>query len=298
LRIPEVFKDFGVGVGLRPAHYNEFMGKKPTGISWVELISENYMSWQSDFQMTKSLQSLERIREQVPIALHGVSLSIGSADKLNRNYLKKLKNLASRFQPMWVSDHLCWTGVDGENLHDLLPLPYNAETIKHVVEKIKIVQDFLGGRILIENVSSYTEFRHSEMKEWEFIREVSERADCGLILDVNNVYVSSVNHGFDPLEYLKAIPPDRVGQIHIAGHTNKGKYLIDTHDAPVCEDVWNLYRWVVQNIGLRSSMIERDGNIPTWDVLRNEALRIQEIREEKSESRIKNPEPAQSSKTI
>jgi uncharacterized protein len=228
----------------------------------------------------RSAQLLEKVRARLPVVLHGVSLSIGSADSLDRGYLARLRELIHRIEPAWVSDHLCWTGVDGENLHDLMPLPYTHEALTHVVDRISAVQDTLGRRILIENVSSYVEFAHSEMQEWEFVREVLERADCGLLLDVNNIYVSSVNHGFDPVKYLRAIPANRVAQIHLAGHTRKDGYLIDTHDHPVCPEVWDLYRLAVREFGLVSAMIERDAEIPDWDTLDAEVRMIGRIRDE------------------
>lgn len=178
---------------------------------------------------------------------------------------------------MWFSDHLCWSGVNGEILHDLYPLPYTKDVIQHVVDKIKQTQDFMGTRMLIENLSSYVDFKISEMSEWEFITEIATRADCGLLLDVNNVYVSSVNHNFDPKKYIDHIPSHRIGQIHLAGHSVEEGYLIDTHDAPVCQEVWDLYQYTLKKKGTFSSMIERDGNIPEWQVLENELLTAQKI---------------------
>jgi len=199
--------------------------------------------------------------------MHGVSLSIGSTDPLDLEYLKQLKTLAARVDPAWISDHLCWTGVHGRNVHDLLPLPYTEETVEHVAARIRTVQDFLGRRILIENVSSYVNFAGSHMSEWEFVTAVSERADCLLLLDVNNIYVSSVNHEFDPRDYLNGIPGARVQQIHIAGHEDHGDYIIDTHDHPVTDPVWKLYADAVRRFGPVSTMIERDDNIPPLDEL-------------------------------
>jgi uncharacterized protein len=196
-----------------------------------------------------------------------VSMSIGSTQPLDRNYLAQLKALAARVEPHWISDHLCWTGVAGRNMHDLLPLPYTEEALANIVERVRTVQDILGRRILLENVSSYVTYRTSEVTEWEFLREVAQRADCLLLLDVNNIYVSSVNHEFDPLEYLQAIPLDRVQQIHLAGHENHGDYLIDTHDHPVPDPVWELYDAAVRRFGNVSTMIERDDNIPPLEEL-------------------------------
>lgn len=210
----------------------------------------------------RSLERLLQVRKDFPITLHGVSLSIGSTDRLDQNYLNRLKRLIGIVDPLWVSDHLCWTGVGGENIHDLLPLPYTREAIRHVTDRICRVQDFLGRRLTIENVSSYVAFSHSRMTEWEFLNEICERADCDILLDVNNIFVSAVNHGFDPMEYLRAIPGKRVRQFHLAGHANKGHYRIDTHDRDVCEDVWRLYAEAVKLYGAVPVILERDGNIP------------------------------------
>lgn len=271
------FKDRGIGVGLRPPHYSQFLSGKPESVSWVEVITENFLAWSND-QKIRPQQTLQNIRQNVPVALHGVSLSLGSVEPIDKTYLERFKNLIREIVPIWVSDHLCWTGAGGKNLHDLLPLPYTEEAIAVLSRNISTVQEFLGRRILVENVSSYIEFEHSEMKEWEFINEIVRRADCGILLDVNNVYVSSFNHGFDPLEYLNAIPKDRVGQIHLAGHSNNGTHLVDTHDAPISEPVWDLYRWVTENFPAVSTMIERDGNIPEWSMLEAELMRVKEIR--------------------
>ncbi len=271
------FKNLGVGVGLRSTHFPHFIESAPQSVQWVELISENFMRWQNGVLPARPARNLELIRKNRPVVLHGVSMSIGSADPLSFDYLRRLKELIDRVEPSHVSDHLCWTGVDRENLHDLLPLPYTREAIENTAGKILQVQDFLQRRILIENVSSYVEFSNSEMTEWEFLREIITRADCGVLLDINNVYVSSVNHGFDPKDYLRAIPVERVGQIHLAGHSvEKDGLLIDTHDEPVCEEVWALYDWYVCKYGFISSMIERDDNIPEWQELEKEVLRIAE----------------------
>jgi uncharacterized protein (UPF0276 family) len=275
-----MFKNFGSGVGLRSAHYSQFLKTPPTSVRWVEVISENFMRWENGLLPSRPVKTLEQVRSQFPVHLHGVSLSLGSADDLNFNYLKRLKELVDRIEPEIVSDHLCWTGVDGENLHDLLPLPYTQSTIDWLVGKILRVQDFLGRRILIENLSTYLEYSSSEMPEWEFLSEIAKKADCGLLLDLNNVYVSSVNHGFNPLDYLRSLPTERVGQIHLAGHRVEADgLLIDTHDAPVCDDVWTLYEWYVENHPSVSTMIERDGNIPDWEELETEILKIQKITE-------------------
>lgn len=247
----------GFGLGLRPAHYEDILASLPAGVDWFEIISENYM-----VPGGKPLYYLERIRSRYPLVMHGVSLSIGSTDPLNEDYLKRLKALAQRIEPAWISDHLCWTGVHGRNLHDLLPLPYTQEAVRHVATRVARVQDFLGQRILLENVSSYVSYRCSEMSEWEFLREVVERADCLVLLDINNIYVSAFNHGFDPLAYLEGVPASRVQQFHLAGHRHLGSHLIDTHDAPVADPVWTLYAHALRRFGRVSTMIERDDNIP------------------------------------
>jgi uncharacterized protein len=251
----------GFGLGLRVDHYEAILSGRPP-VEWFEALTENYL-----VPGGKPLHYLTRIRERYPVALHGVSLSIGSTHPLDREYLGKVKALAARIEPEWVSDHLCWTGVGGKNAHDLLPLPYTEEALANVVARVGAVQDFLGRRILLENVSSYVTFRDSRLTEWEFLRAVGEQADCLILLDVNNIYVSSVNHEFDPHDYLNAIPVERVQQFHIAGHENHGDYLIDTHDHPVPDPVWSLYDAAVRRFGNVSTMIERDANIPPLEEL-------------------------------
>jgi uncharacterized protein (UPF0276 family) len=246
----------GFGLGLRPEHYSEVLHSRPP-LDWLEIISENYL-----VPGGKPLYFLDRIRELYPMVMHGVSLSIGSTAPLDFAYLAQLKSLARRVRPGWISDHLCWTGVGETNLHDLMPLPYTGEALRHVAARIGQVQDFLGERMLIENVSSYVSYRSSEMTEWEFIAALTAEADCDLLLDVNNVYVSSVNHGFDARAFLDAIPPARVRQIHLAGHSHRGEFLIDTHDTAVAQPVWELYRYTAQRFGRIPTMIERDGDIP------------------------------------
>lgn len=274
-----LFKDMGVGLGLRPAHHSLFLEKTPASVSWVEVISENYMPWTGrDFG--RSLQTLLKVRQDLPVALHGVSLNIGSSDDLDLDYLKRLKRLIEAVDPAIVSDHLSWTGVSGKNLHDLLPLPYTEEALELVITKLHRVQDVLGRRVLIENPSTYLEFTTSTLTEPEFINEILKRTGCGLLLDVNNVYVSSINHGLDAKAYIQQLPPDRIGQIHLAGHSQKDGFLIDTHDAPVCDDVWQLYQWTTELLGRKSTMIERDGNIPDWEELEQELLKIHEVRSE------------------
>lgn len=262
----------GFGLGLRTEHYRDFVDRKPR-VDWLEVISENYM-----VPGGKPLHYLDTIRRDHPMAMHGVSLSIGSSDALNLDYLRDLKALADRIQPAWISDHLCWTGVDHHNLHDLLPMPYTEEALQHLVQRVSRVQDFLGRRLLLENVSSYVAFANDEMSEWEFIAELARRADCELLLDVNNVYVSSRNHGFDPKRFIDAMPRERVRQIHLAGHEDNGTHVVDTHDHPVCDAVWDLYAYTVSRLGAVPTMIERDDNIPALDELLAEldvARRIQ-----------------------
>lgn len=246
----------GFGLGLRTEHYNNILDSKPH-VDWFEALSENYM-----IPGGLPLNYLDRIRENYPVVLHGVSLSIGSTSPLDKKYLSDIKKLVDRIQPAWISDHLCWTGVHGQNMHDLLPLPYTEETVKHVAERVKIVQDYLGRRILLENVSSYASYVDSDMSEWEFISLICEQADCLLLLDVNNIYVSSYNHHFDARAFIDGVPAKRVQQIHLAGHQNNGNYIIDTHDAPVIDPVWDLYSYTIAKLGAISTMIERDDNIP------------------------------------
>jgi uncharacterized protein len=254
----------GFGLGLRVEHYEAILADRPP-VDWFEALTENYL-----VPGGKPLHNLMRIRESYPLVMHGVSMSIGSTAPLNRDYLAQVKALAALIEPKWISDHLCWTGVAGKNMHDLLPLPYTEEALANVVERVRTVQDILGQRILLENVSSYVTFRDSCLTEWEFLREVALRADCLILLDVNNIYVSAVNHEFTALDYLNAIPIDRVQQIHLAGHENHGDYLIDTHDHPVPDPVWELYAAAVRRFGNVSTMIERDANIPPLEELCDE----------------------------
>jgi uncharacterized protein (UPF0276 family) len=259
--------ELGFGLGLRTEHYAEIFDRRPA-VDWFEAVTENYL-----VAGGRPLHNLMRVRERFPVALHGVSLSIGSTGPLDLSYLAQVKELAARVQPAWISDHLCWTGVNGKNLHDLVPLPYTEEALAHVVARVRAVQEILGQRILLENVSSYLAFQESRMTEWEFLSAVATQADCLLLLDVNNVYVSSVNHEFDPIAYLDAIPTDRVQQIHLAGHESHGDYLIDTHDQPVPDAVWSLYSEALKRFGVVPTMIERDANIPPLAELEAE-LRI------------------------
>ena len=251
----------GFGLGLRKEHYEAVLAEHPA-VDWFEVISENYL-----VPGGKPLHYLERIRADYPMVMHGVSLSIGGTDPLNEPYLQQLKALAERISPAWISDHLCWTGASGLNMHDLLPLPYTAATVEHVAQRTRQVQDFLGRRILLENVSSYLTYTRSEMSEWEFLSAVAERADCLILLDINNIYVSAFNHGFDPRTYLEHIPVERVAQFHLAGHRDLGRYLIDTHDESVSDPVWNLYACAVERFGPIATMIERDDHIPPLEDL-------------------------------
>ena len=242
-------------------------------MGWFEITSENFM-----VPGGRPLHWLDRIRSDYPIAMHGVSLSIGGTDPLDQQHLAGLQGLQRRVQPAWISDHLCWTGVAGGNLHDLLPLPYNEAVLAHVVDRVRRVQDRLGSRILLENVSSYVSYPSSQLTEWDFLAEVAQRADCLILLDVNNIYVSSVNHGFDPLVYLDAIPVARVRQIHLAGHQRRDDGLIvDTHDAPIAEPVWRLYEHARRRFGDVATMIERDENIPALAELLKELDRARSI---------------------
>jgi len=255
------FAPLGFGVGLRRPHYEPILDAHPT-MDWFEVISENFM-----VEGGRPLQILEDVRAHYPIVMHGVSLSIGSSDPLNRTYLDALRSAACRFEPAWVSDHLCWTGVGGRNLHDLLPLPYTEETVRHVAERIRQVQEILERRILIENVSSYMEFRSSRLEEWEFLTAVAEEADCAILLDINNIFVNAFNHRFDALRYIDAVPADRVAQFHLAGHSDHGSYLLDSHDHPIRAEVWALYQHAVRRFGRVPTLIEWDDNIPDFEVL-------------------------------
>lgn len=258
----------GFGLGLRPPHYDEILDD-PNGpaakVDWFEIISENYL-----VPGGKPLHYLDRVRERFPMVMHGVSLSIGSMDPLDLDYLKDLKDLANRIEPEWISDHLCWTGIQGINTHDLLPLPYTDESLSHVIERVGKVQDYLGRQILLENPSSYVGFTDSTIPESEFLAEIAERADCLLLLDVNNVYVSAFNHEFDAHDYLTKVPGERVRQIHLAGHSNEGTHIVDTHDRAVIDPVWSLYADALRLLGPIPTMIERDADIPPFAELVDE----------------------------
>ncbi len=268
----------GFGLGLRPDYYQKILETRPA-VDWFEILSENYL-----VAGGRPLAYLEQIRHDYPIVMHGVSMSIGSCDALDMNYLKQLKQLKERVEPQWISDHLCWTGVNGKNLHDLMPLPYTEFTINHVVERIKKVQDYLGCQILLENVSSYVTYQESDIQEWEFITEIAQRSDCLLLLDINNVFVSAFNHRFDPHAYVDAIPSDRVKQIHLAGYTDNHDYLIDTHDQPVSQPVWELYEHTLNRIGSVPTMIERDDNYPEFNELLAELEHARAINQKLSTS--------------
>jgi uncharacterized protein (UPF0276 family) len=240
-------------------------------VEWFEIISENFLD-----SGGRPRYVLEQIAERYPVVMHGVSLSIGSTDPLNFEYLEKLKRLADAVKPRWVSDHLCWTGVAGLNAHDLLPIPLNEQTLRHVVARIRIVQDFLGRPLVLENPSTYVTFTDSTMSEWEFIVRMAEEANCGLLLDVNNVYVSSVNHDFDPADYIRSVPHRRVVQFHLAGHTNCQTHLIDTHDGHVIDPVWQLYRLAHQLTGGASTLLEWDAKIPPFPIVHAEVLKARD----------------------
>jgi uncharacterized protein (UPF0276 family) len=265
----------GVGVGLRPKHYPCILAEtdpRALGVDFFEALSENYM-----VPGGRPLRVLSEVAARFPIVLHGVSLNIGSADPLNEDYLAELKALSQRFEPAIVSDHLCWTGVHGRNLHDLVPLPFTEATLCYVADRVRRVQDHLGRRLALENVSSYFAYTTNAMPEWEFMAGIAERADCGILLDVNNIFVSAHNHGFDPLEYLSGIPSERVFQIHLAGHSQAGELLIDTHDHPVRDEVWSLYEAALRRTGPVSTLIEWDDQIPEFHELAAEAARARAI---------------------
>ena len=258
--------NLGIGIGLRPEHYEEIFRSLPN-IDWFEIISENYM-----FD-GKPLENLEKILERYPVVQHGVSLAIGSPDPLNFEYLKKLKALARKTKTPWISDHLCWGHLEGAHFHDLLPLPYTKEVINYVAERAKIVQDYLEIPFALENLSSYAAFRQDEMTEWEFYSAVVEKADVLMMLDVNNIYVSSRNHGFDPKDYYEKIPLERVIQIHLAGHTDYGSYVLDTHNNHVCDEVWNIYKEIYPKTKGVSTLLEWDDNFLSFEDTWKEALR-------------------------
>lgn len=263
----EALPNLGLGLGLRSQHFNQILEQNPA-VDWFEVISENFMD-----SYGRPRQVLKQIAERYPVVMHGVSLSIGSTDPLNFEYLKSLKTLAGEVKPAWISDHLCWTGVLSTNSHDLLPLPLNEESLKHVCDRVKQVQDYLERPIIIENPSTYASFKHSTISEWAFLKSMTEETGCGLLLDVNNVYVSSFNNDFDPVEYIEALPHNKIVQMHLAGHQNCGNYIIDTHDREVVAPVWKLFQLAYQLTGGTSVLLEWDGNIPAFEVYHAELLK-------------------------
>ncbi|MBK5291787.1 MAG: DUF692 domain-containing protein [Acidobacteriia bacterium] len=272
------YPDLGFGIGLRTVHFPHILANHPP-VDWFEILSENFMDTGG-----RPLYVLDQVAERYPVVLHGVSMSVGSTDPINFDFLRKLKLLAQRTKAHWVSDHLCWTGVSGINVHDLLPMPYTDESLQHTIDRVKIISEFLERPLVLENPSTYVEFSASNWTEWDFITTLAEQADCGLLLDVNNIYVSSFNHGFDPHDYIDRIPADRVVQIHLAGHTNKGTHILDTHSDHVIEAVWELYRRVYQTMGGIATLLEWDESIPSFEVVHSEALKARQYRESPGKS--------------
>jgi len=262
----------GFGLGLRPEHYSSILETTPAPIEWLEIITENYL-----VSGGKPLYFLDKINEKYPLVMHGVAMALGNTDPLNWDYLHKVKQLSQRINPAWISDHLCWTGIDQKNSHDLLPLPYTEEAATHLIERIKLVQDFLEKPFLIENVSSYIEYHQSSMTEWDFLNTICEESNCLLLLDVNNVYVSGFNHDFDPTIYIDAIASKHIQQIHLAGHSHHDSHIIDTHDHPVADPVWQLYAHTISRHGQISTMIERDDNIPPLADVLEELMMAKQI---------------------
>jgi uncharacterized protein (UPF0276 family) len=263
--------NLGIGLGLRTAHYTRILETEPD-VAWFEVLSDNYMQTAG-----RPLYYLDAVAERYPVVMHGVALSIGSTDPLDRAYVEELRKLRDRTGARWVSDHLCWTGVLGKNTHDLLPMPYTNESLAHVVGRVKQVQDMLGAPLALENPSTYAEFARAPMREWEFLARLAEEADCALLLDVNNVYVSARNHGFDPSVYFDAVPFDRVVQIHVAGHTDHGTHIIDSHIGPVKDDVWRLLARAHERAPHASILLEWDAEIPSFEETHAEALRAREF---------------------
>lgn len=279
---PIATRGTGFGLGLRTQHYADFLVRKQP-LDWLEIITDNYL-----IDGGKPLAVLDTIRRDYPVAMHGVAMSIGASQGVDVPYLQRVKALADRIEPLWVSDHLCWTGPGPEQLHDLYPLPYTDESARHVITQIRRAQDVLGRRLVLENVSSYIRYLHDSASEWQFLAHIAQEADCLLLVDVNNIYVSSVNHGFDPLTYLHALPAHRVQQIHLAGHSNNGDHIIDTHDHPVAQPVWNLYAQACQRFGAVAAMIERDDHIPPLAELLDEMATARRIAAE----HVASPESA------
>ena len=270
----DAFRSLGHGIGLRTRHFASFLAERPP-VDWVEAVTENFMA-----PGGRPIAVLEKVRREIPVVLHGVSLAIGSVDPIPERYLADLERLVRRIQPALVSDHLCWGTHRGHYLHDLLPLPYTEEALAHVVSRVQEVQDRIGRRLLLENPSSYVGFKDSTMLEWEFLAELSRRSGCGILLDVNNVYVSARNFGFDPLTYLDGIPADRVGYFHLAGHSDKGKYLLDTHDGAVPAAVWDLYRQALRRFGRVPTLVEWDDRIPPLEEVVAESRRAAAVEAE------------------
>ena len=266
--------DLGCGIGLRTTHYPHILREWPE-VDWFEILSENFMNTGG-----RPLWVLDQVAARYPVALHGVSMNIGTTDPVNRDYLDELRRLAERCRAVWLGDHVCWTGVGGKNSHDLLPLPYNDAVLRHLVERIRIVQDHLERPLVMENPSTYLTFAESTMPEQVFLRRMAEEADCALLLDVNNVYVTCRNHDLDPWEYLEAIPYDRVVQIHLAGHTDKGTHCIDTHSAEVIDPVWELYAEVMRRTGGRATLVEWDEDVPPFEEVHAQALAARRYRQQ------------------
>ncbi|QJX00810.1 MNIO family bufferin maturase [Frigoriglobus tundricola] len=262
--------NLGLGIGLRTTHFPHILAQKPA-VDWFEIISENFMD-----SGGRPRYVLDQIAERYPIVMHGVSLSVGSTDPLSFEYLGRLRRLARAVNARWVSDHLCWTGVAGRNTHDLLPLPLNEGSLKHVAGRVRTVQDFLERPLVLENPSTYVGFTASTMPEWEFLARLADETGCGLLLDVNNVYVSAVNHDYDPAEYIRNVPRDRVVQFHLAGHTHCGTHIVDTHDGPVVDPVWDLYRLAHQHTGGAATLLEWDAKIPPFPEVHAEVLKARE----------------------
>lgn len=264
--------DLGFGVGLRTVHFPHILAEEPK-VDWFEILSENFMDTGG-----RPAYVLDQVAERYPIVMHGVSMSVGSTDPIDFEYLKKLKRLADRVKARWISDHLCWTGVSGLNTHDLLPMPYTDESLRHVVKRVLTISDFLERPLFLENPSTYLEFAESTWREWDFLAEMTRRSGCGLLLDVNNVYVSAFNHGYDPFEYIEELPVGKVVQIHLAGHTHKGTHILDTHSDHVVDGVWQLYRRVYERMGAISTLLEWDEDIPAFDVVHAEACKANQYR--------------------
>ena len=276
--------NLGLGLGLRSQHFNHIIDNSPN-VDWFEVISENFMD-----SYGRPRHILKQVAEKYPVVMHGVSLSIGSSDDLDFDYLKNLKSLAKEINPVWISDHLCWTGVLTVNSHDLLPVPLNEESLKHVCQRIDVVQDYLERPLILENPSTYLSFEQSTMPEWEFLKHMADETNCGLLLDVNNVYVSAFNNDFDAKEYIENIPHDRIVQMHLAGHEHCGDYIVDTHDRPVTNPVWELFRLAWQKTNGVSTLLEWDGNIPPFEVYHAEMLKAKNFMSDSKISKIPHHE--------